>query len=109
MAQSEFVLYRGEEWSALYHNGKLLETGDDYLVIERLLQVCSVEVRQNEDFLLGLKEADYNDVPKDLESVEAYAVQARQHELTAQELRERAKELLATAKELETQANKLEN
>lgn len=107
----KLVRYYGSEVSALYKNGKLLFASDHEMVDARISFLCNVDVRHNNNFLMG-KEARIpgfsGDVAQTVEEADEFArnrhhdflaeQRANQHE--ADELRKQAAELLRRADEI---------
>lgn len=93
----KLIRYRGgDEWSALYVDGKLDRVGDHYWVEERIFELLGVEERYDDDFMRG---QDHREgVAQTLEEIEEYTV--------AQEaLQEEADELINQANELRARAD----
>jgi hypothetical protein len=116
----KLVRYTGpNDWSALYVDGNLETVGDHNLIDERISELCNIEVRDGDDFLLGShKKIDTADT---LDEIEAYLREEKGHaiwcagnhegqcrrgrvtgtEASPNDLREQAEALLRRAQELE--------
>jgi hypothetical protein len=97
------IRYTGpNDWSALYVDGELEIVGDHTQVDERIAEICNVEVRIGDDFLMGGNGLHY--VAQTLEQLESY--QNRQQDRArgvAKSLRDKAAELLNEAQALENE------
>lgn len=67
-----YVLYRGDDWSALYKNGKLIRdtVGDSYHADEKIREILGVVTIDNDDFFLGGNRRE--DVASSLDEIEEY-------------------------------------
>jgi hypothetical protein len=65
----DVVRYTGEEWSALYVDGKLDIVGDSYLIDDRISELFGVTEYQDESFMQGGN--DYGDVAPTLDALHA--------------------------------------
>ena len=92
---TSYVRYQGEEWAALYIDGKLDTVGDSYLSDERIAQILGVEEHSDDAFLRGGNSR--SDVAQTLDELHAY-VNEREDKLA------RAAELRAQAAALEAEA-----
>ena len=100
----EIVVYEGsEDWSALYHRGKLVEVGDHYWVNEKLLQILGVQTIQSDDFLRGGNSRE--DVAPDLGAIEDWLAEpnVEEAEATLAAAREAASSAADKLKEAEEQ------
>lgn len=95
---AKLVRYHGEEWSALYIDGKLDLVGDTYLTDERIAELLGVEEHYSDAFLRGGNQRE--DVAKNLDELKAYEDERNQK-------LQRAAEMRAEAKRLEAEANAL--
>lgn len=97
------IHYCGEEWAALFVDGKLHTIGDSYVAEERALIMCGVKTVSNEDggsdVLRGGTGRD--NYARTLEEVAAYRAEREQREATAAHLREKAAQYLAEAEAVE--------
>lgn len=95
------IRYTGpNDWSALYVDGELEIVGDHTQVDERIFEICNVEVRISDDFLMGGNSR--NDVAQNMEELETYQYRQRDRTIKlANDLREKAADLLSQAKALE--------
>lgn len=92
----KLVLYRGDgEWSALYADGRLVQSGDHYLSDEKIYELAGVEVRHSEDFLRG--GSHYEDVAPTVAAAEAYTSLREARDKRAADLEARAVALEAEA------------
>lgn len=102
----ELIRYTGpNDWSALYVNGDLEIVGDHTQVDERISQICNVEEREGDYFLMGSH--NKKEAAQTIEQLEAY--QNRKHEQAtkmAANLREKAAGLIREAEALENEYSK---
>lgn len=68
---SDYVVYEGSgDWSALYVGGKLVLSGDHYLIDEKIRQIFNVETIQSDSFMRG---GDYaSDVAPTIDDIRSY-------------------------------------
>lgn len=101
------IRYTGpNDWSALYVDGQLETVGDHYLVEERIAELCGIELREGDTFLLGQHEK--NKAAQTIEEIQDYEEQL--HDFAAKEASEKsARSLRETAADLLRQAEELEN
>lgn len=92
--------FTGEDWSALYVDGKLDTVGDSYLIDERISEIAGVEEKISEGFFKG--GYDYQHV---LETADEVFEHIREQEHDAEV--KRAAKIEAQARALEEQAKKL--
>jgi hypothetical protein len=95
------IRYTGSnDWSALYVDGELEIAGDHIQVDERIAEICNVEVRMSDDFLMGSD--NRKDVAQTMEELETYQYrQQNRARGVAKSLRDKAAELLNQAQALE--------
>lgn len=74
----KLVRYTGpNDWSALYVDGNLETVGDHHNVDERIAELCGVELREGDDFLMGShKRIDTADT---LDEIETYLREEKGH------------------------------
>lgn len=92
---------QGEEWSALYVDGKLAHIGDSYLADEKIRQIAGVTQLDEGEFWDSVHH--YEDAPQTLEGAFELihpAPKVNADGKTAQELREEAQRLIAEADKL---------
>lgn len=116
----KLVRYTGpNDWSALYVDGNLETVGDHNLVDERIAELCNIEERDSDDFLMGSnKKIDAADT---LDEIETYLREEKGHAIwcagyhegaclrgrvtgtegSPKDLREQAEELLRRAQKIE--------
>lgn len=94
----KYVRYNGEEWSALYIDGKLDTVGDSYHSDERLAEILGVQEYDDDAFLRGGD--GRSDVAQTLDELHTWQAQRDTKLAQAEELRARAAELEAEAKAL---------
>lgn len=70
MENMDLRLYKDEEWSALYVNGKLECVGDHYLADERLRAIMGVKEFDDNSFMRGGNHREQ--VAQTVEELEAY-------------------------------------
>lgn len=92
------IHHSGEEWSALYVDGRLEEVGDTYVVEERAFELLGVKEVQDDAFMRGQKSRE--GVAPTIDEVEAYRAEREASKARAAELREQAAALLAEAEQL---------
>lgn len=103
---ADLVRYTGgNEWSALYVDGRLDTVGDHYLVDERIAQIAGVEIVDSEDFMLG--GSHYEHVARTLDDIQVFSERREALEAQAEALRAQAAELETQARRLTNQANGL--
>jgi hypothetical protein len=74
----KLVRYTGSnDWSALYVDGNLETVGDHNLIDERIAELCSIEVRDGEDFLMGSRRS--KDTAATLDEIEAWIYEDKKH------------------------------
>lgn len=99
MAEDKYVTFRvGEEWLALYVDGKLSDLGDAYMVMENLLSRLGVAEEQSE-VMYRIQSRD--DVPATLDELREREADLEATHAVAATLRERAAELIEQARKLE--------
>lgn len=97
------IRYTGpNDWSALYVDGDLEIVGDHTQVDERIAEICNVEVRIGDDFLMGGSNRDR--AAQTLEELETYQNRVSERAIKlASDLREKAANLIREAEELENE------
>lgn len=104
----KLVRYTGpNDWSALYVDGELDRVGDHYLIEERIAELCDVELRDGDEFLLGSNRKV--DTAQTLEEIEDYINNQYEREEQAEKLRRQAAELLRQAEELSDELKRQAN
>jgi hypothetical protein len=86
------------EWTMVYLNGQLVESGDHYHADEWLQERCGVEVVQDD---AGICIPDGHNPIRTLAEVEQLEAAAARRKREADEKRAQAQQLLAEANELE--------
>ena len=105
---AKIVRYTGSgEWSALYVDGKLVQSGDHCLVEDKIAELLGVKEVQSDDFLRGGD--SYSDVAETLDDIENYRERhnaVRKAKLTeADRLQAEAYRLLEESRCLRDEAN----
>lgn len=95
------MIYEGDDWAALYQDGVLIRdtVGDRYHAVDRALDLCGVEVIQDEAFMRGQNGRE--GVAQTIAEVEAYKAERDAKAAQAAILRADAATLIARAKELD--------
>jgi hypothetical protein len=94
----KYVRYQGgNEWSALYIDGKLDKYGDHYIVDERIEELLGVEVRNSDAFVLD----DDHTVCPLLTDVEDRKTMLESIAIREKKMRDDAADLLAQADQLQ--------
>lgn len=100
----EIVRYNGEEWAALYVDGKLVAVGDSYHADEHLATLLKVDERDGYNTLLR-QGVSYEDIPQTLTEAEAAVAAIEAKYAEAEALKARAAELIAEANALVEASN----
>lgn len=100
------IRYTGpNDWSALYVDGDLEIVGDHTQVDERISQICNVEEREGDDFLMGSH--NKKDAAQTIEQLESYQNRTTERALKiANDLRSKAEGLIREAEALENEYSK---
>lgn len=92
------IHHNGDDWAALYVDGKLDRVGDAYLADERVRELLGVTYVVDDSFMRGQTSRD--GVAKTLDEVEEYRTARQLAIQEAERLREEAAALIAKADEL---------
>lgn len=103
--KTKIVRYTGDDWAALYVNGKLVVNGDPYVTDNYLATLLGVEEREGFTPFLGTE----RHIEEDLSKVEDYERQQEGLDEYSEELERQteADELERQAEELRKRAAKL--
>lgn len=74
----EVEVHEGDEWSALYVDGKLVVVGDHYLSVDRVYEMFGVKTVQDAGFLRG--QSQRSGVAQTLEEIAEYHAEQRRCE-----------------------------
>jgi hypothetical protein len=100
----KYITYRiGEEWEALYVDGKLEQYGDSYYVDERIRELLGVEFGESE--YMKNRVENREDIPDSLNTLRALEAEVQLDLAKRADLRRKAEELRERAAELEEIAN----
>jgi hypothetical protein len=100
----KYVLYTGDEWSALYIDGKLDTIGDSYHSHDRIAELLGVVEHSDDAFLRGGNTRE--GAAHTLDELDAYVAERTALRSQAAELRRQAADLEARAAQLRERAGR---